>query len=53
VWTGLIWLRTGVVDIAMNLLVPKSAGNFLTGRGTIGFSRRILFRGIILFSSIT
>jgi hypothetical protein len=34
-----------VVNTVMNLWVPEKAGNFLTSRATISFSRRTLLHG--------
>jgi len=51
-WTGLIWRRIrtsggGVVSkAAMNFRVPKNAGNFLTWRGNISFSRKTLLHEV-------
>ena len=35
-----------LVNAVMNLWVPQSAGNFLTGREPVSFSRSILLRGV-------
>jgi hypothetical protein len=34
------------VTTTMNYLVPKNAGNFLTGRETVSSSRRTLIHGV-------
>jgi hypothetical protein len=45
VWTGFIWLRTGInvgsCDTVMNLRVSKKVGYFFTLRANIRFSKRI------------
>jgi hypothetical protein len=50
VWTGLSWLRTdrwqAPVNAAINLLVPKNAGNFLTSCKPVSFRRRIPLYGV-------
>jgi len=35
-----------LVTEVMNLRVPYNAGNFLTGRETVSFSRRTLLHGV-------
>jgi hypothetical protein len=43
-WTGLSWLRVdrrrALVNAVMNYRVPYNAGNFLTSREPVSFSRR-------------
>jgi hypothetical protein len=36
----------GLVNAVMNLLVPYNVGNFLTSRGPVNFSGRILLHGV-------
>jgi hypothetical protein len=38
------WLAA--VNAVMNLRVPPNAGNFLTGEGTICFTRRTVLHGV-------
>jgi hypothetical protein len=38
-------------NTVMNLRVPQNAGNFLTSRETVSFSRRPLLHGIIISNS--
>jgi hypothetical protein len=61
-WIGCIWLRIrtrgglhlaqdkdprwAVVKTVRSRRVPQKAGNFLTIRVTVSFSRRTLFRGV-------
>jgi len=35
-----------LVNVVMNLWVPQNAGNFLTSKELISFSRRTLLRGV-------
>jgi hypothetical protein len=35
-----------LVNASMNIRVPYKAGNFLSGRGTVSLSRRILLHGV-------
>jgi hypothetical protein len=49
VWTGCVCLR--VRNTVMSPQVPKKAGNFLTSRVTINFSRRTLVLGVMLHLS--
>jgi hypothetical protein len=37
--------RRALVNAVMNLRVPQNAGNFLTSRETVSFSRRTLLHG--------
>ena len=36
-----------VVSTVINIWVPQNAGNFLSARGTVPFSKRVLLHGII------
>jgi hypothetical protein len=48
-WIDLAQLRDRwqtLVNAVMNLRVPQNAGNFLTGREPVSFSRRTLFHGV-------
>jgi hypothetical protein len=35
-----------LVNTVMNLMVPQKAGNFLSSRATISFSRRTVLHGV-------
>jgi hypothetical protein len=57
-WEGVDWIHLAedrdqwqtVVNTVMNFQVPQKAGNFLTSRVTVSFSRRTLLHGISYFS---
>jgi hypothetical protein len=42
-----------LVDMAMNLQVPKKAGNLLTSRGKLNFSSKVLLHGDLIIHEIT
>jgi hypothetical protein len=51
IWIGLSWLRIetkwrALVNAVMNLRVPYNAGNFLTSRKPVSFSRRTVLHGV-------
>jgi hypothetical protein len=39
------------LNAAMNVRFPENAGNFLTGSGQVGFSRRTVFHGVSKYIS--
>ena len=45
------WALVDAVDAVMNLRVPYKAGNFLTSREPISFSRRTLLQGVSKYVS--
>ena len=50
-WTGFIWLRMRMsggplLNMVLNLQISSNAGNFLTNRECISFSRRTRVHGI-------
>jgi len=46
-WGGMDWIDLAEdSDIVTSLPVPQNAGNFLTSRGPVSFSGRILLRGV-------
>jgi hypothetical protein len=43
-WDGMAWIDLALVNMVLNLRVPKSAGNFLSGCTIVGPSRRAQLR---------